>query len=48
MALWLRERGHRASALAGGFDAWRDGGFPLVPLGHDPQSVASSNGTPGR
>jgi rhodanese-related sulfurtransferase len=28
----LQERGFRASALAGGFNAWRDAGLPMTPV----------------
>ncbi len=28
MALFLNERGFRAAALAGGYEAWEQGGFP--------------------
>jgi rhodanese-related sulfurtransferase len=27
----LKRRGVRAYALAGGFDAWKDAGYPLEP-----------------
>jgi rhodanese-related sulfurtransferase len=30
VAQYLRERGYRAHALAGGFAAWRDEGFPRL------------------
>jgi rhodanese-related sulfurtransferase len=30
VALLLQEQGYRASALAGGYNAWRDAGLPLV------------------
>lgn len=32
VAQMLRERGYRASALTGGYDAWRKAGLPLVPV----------------
>jgi rhodanese-related sulfurtransferase len=32
VALLLGERGFTAFALVGGFDAWRDAGYPLEPL----------------
>jgi rhodanese-related sulfurtransferase len=28
VALFLNERGFRAAALAGGYEAWEQGGFP--------------------
>ncbi len=31
MALFLNEHGFRAAALAGGFEAWEQGGFPTEP-----------------
>lgn len=30
-AAWLRHSGSSAESLEGGFEAWRDGGLPLVP-----------------
>jgi rhodanese-related sulfurtransferase len=33
VALWLQELGYRAAALVGGFDAWKNAGLPLVPVG---------------
>ncbi|MBA2766362.1 MAG: hypothetical protein H0U33_05250 [Solirubrobacterales bacterium] len=30
-AVFLNERGFRAAALAGGFEAWEQGGFPTEP-----------------
>lgn len=30
MALFLGEQGYRARALAGGYDGWREAGFPLA------------------
>jgi rhodanese-related sulfurtransferase len=32
VALLLRERGYRASALLGGFDAWKAAGHPLAAV----------------
>ncbi len=29
MALFLRDKGYRASALTGGYHAWRDAGYPI-------------------
>ena len=29
MALFLREHGFKASALTGGYEAWRDAGYPI-------------------
>jgi rhodanese-related sulfurtransferase len=29
VAQFLNERGYRASALKGGFDAWKTNGYPL-------------------
>lgn len=31
-AAWLRHHGAEAEVLDGGFQAWRDGGLPLVPM----------------
>ncbi len=31
MALLLNEHGFRAAALAGGYEAWEQGGFPTEP-----------------
>jgi len=33
VALALRGRGYEAYALLGGYDAWRDAGYPLETLG---------------
>ncbi len=30
MALFLAEKGYRAAALRGGFNAWKEAGYPLV------------------
>jgi hypothetical protein len=32
VALFLRERCYQASALTGGYSAWRDAPLPLVPV----------------
>jgi rhodanese-related sulfurtransferase len=32
VALFLKEQGYHASALTGGFDAWKAAGYPLEPL----------------
>jgi hypothetical protein len=32
VALFLGERGYQASALTGGYNAWRDARLPLVPV----------------
>jgi rhodanese-related sulfurtransferase len=29
VARFLNERGYRAAALTGGFDAWKNAGYPL-------------------
>ncbi len=29
MVLYLQQKGYRASALLGGYNAWRDAGYPL-------------------
>ena len=43
MALFLRDRGYRASALAGGYWAWREAGYPIdskaAEMGRRPDEV---------
>lgn len=37
VAAWLRHQGTEAEILAGGFEAWRDAGLPLMPAASLPQ-----------
>jgi rhodanese-related sulfurtransferase len=32
VALFLKQHGYPASALTGGFDAWKAAGYPLEPV----------------
>jgi rhodanese-related sulfurtransferase len=44
VALTLADHGYRAAALAGGFDAWKAAGCPLVPVQlHPRESVETLN-----
>jgi len=40
-AAWLRHFGAEAEVVEGGFEAWRDGGLPLVPLAALPKRNSS-------
>ncbi|KRE00419.1 sulfurtransferase [Bosea sp. Root381] len=41
VAAWLRHQGSEAEILAGGFEAWRDAGLPLIPAAQVPQRDAA-------